>query len=105
MNKIILSLIILYLLTGCVFAQDSDPSSSDSGVLVSPPAHDQAGSQDNIGNSGGDDSSNVPAVRHKHQHSNSDNSNQNSTGNNSDNGGGPSGPTDEIVVKSTDAFM
>jgi len=82
---------VFYLLVPRVFAQDSNGSSSDSGVLVSSPTHAQVSDQDNTGNNGGSD---APSG-----------SSQNTTENNSNGGGTSNSPTDEIVLKSTNAVM
>ena len=54
MNKFIFGFLlsVSFLLSTCVFAQNSEQSSSDSGVLVSPPINAQASGKDNSGNNG-----------------------------------------------------
>ena len=98
MSTLILGLLfsVSFLLAPLVFAQNSDQSSSDSGVLVSPPIHAQVSGQDNTGNhnnsavlvssSQGGSNSSGPS---KHQHAD----------------GGSDASSDEMVVKATDLVM
>jgi len=86
----------IFLLIPWVFAQDSDQSSSDSGILVSSPTQTQNSPQDGAGNSESGDSSSL---------SDQSNSDQGTKGDNSDNPDGSVSSTDPIIVKSTDAVM
>jgi hypothetical protein len=101
MNKLSGYLLLgaFFLLAPWSFAQDADQSSSDSGVLVSPPIHAQGSDQDSAGNNESNDapslsdrgSSNNPG--HKgHRQGNSD-------------GGVSDSSTDEIIIKSTNNVM
>ena len=101
---------IFYLLVPWVLAQDSDQSSSDSGVLVSSPIHAQVSEQESAGDNGGSDASydhsNINSLgHHKYRHAGEDASSQNTTGNNSNSAGTLNSSTDEIIIKSTNAVM
>jgi len=72
------------------FAQDSDQSSADSGVLISSPNHTRVVGQD----SAGENASNEVSIQDASQNS-SDNISQIES----------NPPTDEIIIKSTDAVM
>ena len=80
---------VFFLLASWVFAQDSDQSLADSGVLVSSPNHTHVVGQDSTVNNG----------------SNDDGSSQNMRPDSSDSPNTSNPPTDEIVVKATDAVI
>lgn len=99
------------LLTPWVFAQGTDQSSPDSGVLVSSPLRTQALEQDN---NMGSDASNLfgqghsnGSGHHSHRFGDGDSgaSSQNITGGGSDGDKTSKASTDEIVVQSTHAVM
>jgi hypothetical protein len=95
MNKLFWSSLFCgsFLLTPWGFAQDSDQSSSNSGVLVSSPVHADVLDQDSTGN---EVSSDAPI---------NDDSSQNTIGNDSDSGKTSNSSTDEIIDKSTNLVM
>lgn len=102
---------ISFLLVPWGFAQDSNQSSSDSGVLVSPPIQEEGTNQESTGNnegssaSGASDQGNLDnSGNQSPRHADVDNgaSSQNDTESSSNSG---DVSKDEIVVKSTEAVI
>jgi len=99
MNKFIFGFLFCtsFLLATFVFAQNSDQSSSDSGVLVSPPINAQVSGKNNSDNNGSilvQDSSNQGISNNAGQSNKPKNADQSK-----------SVPVDQIDVKATDFIM